>query len=134
MNSQVFMKQYVQRLKTLLDGIDIDVIESIINVFETSIQNNSTIYVIGNGGSASTASHMVNDLNIGLKRRGIRTFNLISLADNTSVITAISNDIGYENIFLSQLKHTLDTNDIIVALSCSGNSPNIIRAVEYAKK
>lgn len=76
---------------------------------------------------------MENDLGIGLKRRDIKNFQIESLADNTSVVTAIANDIGYENIFYAQLKDKVTPNDLIIAISCSGNSPNIIKAVEYCK-
>ncbi len=76
---------------------------------------------------------MQNDIGIGLKRRGIKNFRIRSLADNIAVTTAISNDIGYENIFLAQIKNEITANDILLSISCSGNSPNIIKAVEYAK-
>lgn len=77
---------------------------------------------------------MVNDLGVGLSRRGIRDFDITSLADNTPVCTAIANDSGYENIFYLQLVNKVKKNDVIIAIiSCSGNSSNIIKAVEYAK-
>lgn len=126
-----FAKQYVGNLITLLQNIDLDAVEQIVDAFEKS---RGRIYIIGNGGSAATASHMVNDLGIGLKRRDIRDFDVQSLSDNTPVCSAISNDIGYENVFYMQLKNRINKDDILIAISCSGNSENIVKAVEYAKE
>jgi D-sedoheptulose 7-phosphate isomerase len=95
--------------------------------------NKSRIYIIGNGGSSATASHMVNDLGAGLRRRNIINFDVVSLGDNSPVVTAIANDIGYENIFYMQMKGLINSNDIVIAISCSGDSPNIIKSVDYAK-
>lgn len=128
---QNFVREYTQKLISLLEKIDTTAIIDIVNSLE---KTQGKIYIIGNGGSAATASHMVNDLGIGLKRRGIRSFNVESLNDNTPVCTAIANDIGYENIFYMQLKGRITQDDILIALSCSGNSENIIKAVNYAKK
>jgi len=134
MQISVFVQSYIKKLKTLLDNIDINSISQIINLLEETQKNNGVIYVIGNGGSAATASHIANDLNIGLKRRRIRKFNVISLVDNCSVGTAISNDIGFENLFYMQLENVINDKDLLIAISCSGNSPNIIKAVNYAKE
>ena len=128
-----FVDSYVDELTQLLNDIDTKSLESFYDALVESSQSNSRVYIIGNGGSAATASHMANDLKVGLGRRGIINIDAVSLADNSSVVTALANDVGYENIFYMQLKDTLKPNDIIVAISCSGNSPNIIKAVEYAK-
>ena len=77
---------------------------------------------------------MVNDLGVGLRRRGIINFNIMSLGDNSAVTSAIANDIGFENIFYMQIEGILKADDVIIAISCSGNSPNITKAIEYAKK
>lgn len=130
---QRFLENYTITLSSLLKNIDIASIELIIEALETTTKQNSKIFVLGNGGSSATASHMVNDLGVGLSRRNIRNFDIVSLADNTPVVTAIANDIGYENIFLAQLENKLTKYDLIVAISCSGNSENILKAVEYAK-
>ena len=128
-----FLKNYISRLKSLLDNIDYNVIENIVRAIEQTIENKSKIYIIGNGGSAATASHMANDLGAGLRRRDIINFDITSLADNIPISTAIANDIGYDNIFYMQLKGLLRPKDVIIAISCSGNSPNIIKTVDYAK-
>ncbi|WP_373072002.1 SIS domain-containing protein [Sulfurimonas sp.] len=125
-----FAKSYVQELVQLLQKIDYTVLEKIISKLEST---NGRIYIIGNGGSAATASHMVNDLGIGLKRREIKNFDVYSLSDNTPVCSAIANDIGYENVFYMQLKDRIKQDDLLMAISCSGNSENIVKAVEYAK-
>lgn len=129
-----FIQSYTNNLSRLLEEIDIEVVSKIIEEFEQTIQDKSTIYMIGNGGSAATASHWSNDFSIGLGRRGIINFDVKSLADNSPVCTAIANDIGYENIFLTQLDGHLKPTDILFAISCSGNSPNLIYAAEYAKR
>jgi len=133
LNKKNFFKSYLESLEKLIKYIDISAIEDVTFAIEETVRKNSKIYVIGNGGSAATASHMANDLGIGLKRRGIISFDITSLADNSSVCTAIANDIGYENVFYMQLKDVLKADDLVLAISCSGNSANIIKAADYAK-
>ena len=117
----------------LLKNIDPAVINEIILAIEKTIKLKSKIYVLGNGGSSATASHMVNDLGVGLRRRNIINVDVVSLADNTPVVSAIANDIGFENIFYMQIQGLINPQDVILAISCSGNSPNIVKAVNYAK-
>ncbi len=124
---------YKQQLAELIHQMDETVIEDIILTIEKMAANNGKCYVIGNGGSAATASHMVNDLGTGLSRRNIRNFNVEALADNVSVCTALANDVGYDNIFYMQLRNKLSARDLLIAISCSGNSPNVVNAVKYAK-
>ena len=133
MKIKPFVKDYLTRLKQILDDIDVDVISDIVDTLEETIENKSRIYILGNGGSAATASHMVNDLGAGLRRRDVINFDVTSLGDNSSVVTAIANDIGYENIFYMQMKGHINADDVVVAISCSGDSPNIIKAADYAK-
>ena len=129
-----FLENYTERLKNLLDDINYIDIVTIIGRLEQSVHENAKVYVIGNGGSSATASHMANDLGIGLKRRNIISINIESLGDNSAVTSAIANDIGFENIFYMQLKGILRPKDVLLAISCSGNSPNIIKAVENANE
>ncbi len=129
-----FVSNYTKELTQLLNNIDTKVLDDFYQILVKTSQDNGRVYIIGNGGSAATASHMANDLKVGLGRRGIINIDAVSLADNSSVVTALANDVGYDNIFYMQLKDTLKPEDIIVAISCSGNSPNIIKAVEYAKE
>jgi D-sedoheptulose 7-phosphate isomerase len=132
MKIQEFTLDYIRRLKLLLDKIDVDVVEEIFDTLTKTIEKKSKIYIIGNGGSSSVASHMVNDLGCGLRRREIISLDIMSLADNTPVCTAISNDLGYENIFYMQLKDILRKDDVLIAISSSGNSANIIKSAAYA--
>lgn len=134
MDTKNFVLKYIDNLKELLDQIDPVIIEQIIQEIEITVQNRSKIYILGNGGSSATASHMVNDLGAGLRRRGIMNFDVSSLGDNSPVVTAIANDIGYENIFYMQMKGLLSADDLVIAISCSGDSPNILKAVKYAKE
>ncbi|MCC6456174.1 MAG: SIS domain-containing protein [Caldilineaceae bacterium] len=90
------------------------------------------IFVIGNGGSASTASHMACDLNKNTILPGVPRFKVIALTDNMATLSAYANDLGYENIFAEQLANYGESGDILVAISTSGNSPNVLRAVERA--
>lgn len=128
---KAFTRKYIQELTNTLNNSNLDVIEEIVDTLD---QTEGRIYIIGNGGSAATASHMVNDLGAGLRRREIKYFDVESLSDNTPVCTAIANDIGYENIFYMQLKGRLKPEDLLIAISCSGDSPNIVKAVKYAKE
>jgi len=117
-----FLKKYIKRLQDLLENINYNDIQLIVEQIEKTVKNSSKVYVIGNGGSSATASHMANDLGIGLRRRGLININIVSLGDNSAITSAIANDIGFENIFYMQLENVLKPNDIIIAISCSGNS------------
>lgn len=133
MKFKEFAKDYIYRLNELLNRMDLDKLNEFYEVLLRA-QNDSTIYIIGNGGSAATASHMANDLAVGLKIRDIKNLKVVSLSDNSAISYAISNDIGFEEVFYMQLKNVLNPKDIIIAITCSGNSANIIKAVEYAKE
>jgi len=132
MKIKLFVKEYIEKLGAILSEINPDDVANIVEALEKTLEDKSRIYIIGNGGSAATASHMVNDLGAGLRRRGIVNFDVVSLADNTPVVTAIANDIGYENIFFMQMKGLIKKSDIVIAISCSGDSPNVVKAVDYA--
>jgi D-sedoheptulose 7-phosphate isomerase len=133
MKIKPFVADYLSRLKLILDNVNPDAISDIVAALEQTIVDKSRIYIIGNGGSSATASHMVNDLGAGLRRRNIINFDVVSLGDNSPVVSAIANDIGYENIFYMQMKGLIKPNDILIAISCSGDSPNIIKSADYAK-
>jgi D-sedoheptulose 7-phosphate isomerase len=129
-----FIDDYLQRMREFIAKIDSQNIVDIIEALEQCHDKNGKIYIMGNGGSAATSSHMANDLSVGLKLRKIRNFDVESLADNVPVCTAIANDTGYENIFYTQLYERIDKNDVVIAISCSGDSPNIVKAVKYANE
>ncbi len=127
-----FIKSYFDYLTQLLSNLDTKIIDKIIDVFIVAAEQENTIYFIGNGGSAATASHFANDLGFGIRAQGVRPIKAISLADNSAVMTALANDEGYDKVFVRQLESLLKPRDILVAMSVSGNSPNILEAVKYA--
>ena len=131
--SKEFSDEYLQYLTTLIAQLDRSAISRFADLLLESRENKSTTFFLGNGGSASTASHFVNDVSLG-SRQFEKPFRAISLCDNQAVITAIANDDGYENIFLQQLQTLATAGDTIVCISASGNSKNLIKAIEYARE
>jgi D-sedoheptulose 7-phosphate isomerase len=107
-----------------------------VEVLDAARERGSTIFLIGNGGSAATASHMANDIGLDvLKKSGdARAFRVLSLTDSVPMLTAIANDEGYENVFLRQLRILYRPGDVLVAISASGNSPNVVAAAEWVRK
>jgi D-sedoheptulose 7-phosphate isomerase len=112
--------------------LDLDKLDQFCQQLESLRDRGDKMILCGNGGSASTAGHFVNDFSIGT-RSIEKPFNLMSLTDNTAVITAIGNDFGYDQIFKKQLETYLNSGDVVVVISASGNSENLIKAVDYAK-
>jgi D-sedoheptulose 7-phosphate isomerase len=126
-----FAQEYTENLSVIMSELDFSVIAKIIEIFESARNHSKKIFFIGNGGSAATASHFANDLATVSVPLNEPLFKALCLADSVAALTALGNDTGYENVFTGQLKNLLEPNDVLVALSASGNSPNIIRAVEY---
>ncbi len=126
-----FSRRYIQYLHEVLKGIDPESIARFVDTLLDARERGATVYFIGNGGSAATSSHFANDLSIGTNSYE-KPFRIISLADNQAIITAIGNDFGYDEIFTRQLQVLGKPGDILVAISASGNSPNLIRAMNYA--
>ena len=131
--SKDFSEKYLEYLTSLIAQLDRGVIAQFADLLLDSRDAGSTTFFLGNGGSASTATHFVNDVSLG-SRQFDKPFRAISLCDNQAVITAIANDDGYENIFLQQLQTLAKPGDTIVCISASGNSQNLIKAIEYAKQ
>jgi D-sedoheptulose 7-phosphate isomerase len=133
-----FAKDYLGGLKDVLDRLPLKPIDEIIRAIEQARDAGRQIFVIGNGGSAATASHMMNDLCKGtLGHKGDAPWprlRVIALTDNVSLMTAWANDTDYNHIFSEPLKNLAQRGDVLVAISASGNSPNIIAAVEAAKQ
>ena len=129
-----FAKAYFKNLNHTFNNIDKKSLIRLEKEFLDIRKKNSTLYVFGNGGGAATAMTMANDLGFDvLKKTKKKTFKIISLNDNNSVITAIANDTGYENIFLNQLKIHFKKNDKILIFSASGNSRNLVVAAKWIK-
>lgn len=135
-NAGEFAHKYFNYLKQVLDSIPPESIDKLIEEFEHARASGNTIFVIGNGGSATTATSMANDIGFDvIKKSGTdKPFRVLALTDNTSVITAIANDVGYEDVFLNQLKIHYHRGDRLLAISASGNSPNVVVATEWVKK
>ncbi|WPE17773.1 D-sedoheptulose-7-phosphate isomerase [Candidatus Thioglobus autotrophicus] len=127
-----YAENYIQYIGEVFSKISTAEIELFAKTLLNARDRASSIYFIGNGGSATTASHFANDIGIGTKSSD-KPFRVISLCDNNSVITAIANDYGYEDIFLRQLEILLNEQDVVVAISASGNSENLLRAINFAK-
>ena len=131
--SKKFSDEYLEYLTILISQLDRSAISQFADLLLQSRENKTTTFFLGNGGSASTATHFVNDVSLG-SRQFKKPFRAISLCDNQAVITAIANDDGYENIFLQQLQTLATPGDTIVCISASGNSNNLIKAIEYARE
>ena len=123
---------YFNLLKQSVDGLDRKAIISFVDLLLEARKNGNNIYIMGNGGSASTASHFTCDFNKGLSYKKDIRFKMICLNDNIATMLAYSNDLGYENVFVEQLKNFLKKDDVVIGISGSGNSKNILNAIEYA--
>jgi D-sedoheptulose 7-phosphate isomerase len=130
-----FFQEYINYLSTILVKIDFISLDDLCKEFESARENGNTIFIAGNGGSATTASTMANDLGFGIiKKTGTdNPFRVLALTDNNSMITAIGNDVGYEDIFINQLRIHFRKGDKLIVISVSGNSPNLIKAAKWVK-
>ena len=127
-----FKFEYVEQLNTGLNAIDEDNLNSVVGTIESSILNFKDIFVCGNGGSAAIAEHLSCDHSKGIHSNTALFPRIHSLVSNVSLITAYANDIGYQEIFSQQLSLQGRKGDVLIAISSSGNSPNIVRALEVA--
>ncbi len=132
-----YIKRFLDDIKIYIDKLDWEEIAKATKSFHTVYENGGRVYLIGNGGSAAIASHFANDLNktvFGQKgEKKLRRFQAIALSDNIPLLTAWANDLGYDYVFAEQLKNFAQSNDLLFAISSSGNSSNIIKAVDVAK-
>ena len=128
------IKTYLEQEIDILKRIDVSAVNEVLNLLEAGIKREATIYVFGNGGSAATASHFQNDFNKGVSEHIDKKFRFLCLNDNVATVMAVANDVGYEEVFRFQLQGKIKEGDILMAISGSGNSPNVINAVEYGKK
>ena len=124
---------YLRNFKELLQQVDLNAIERILFRLRAARDKGCTIYLAGNGGSAATASHWVNDLGKATKNSGQIPMRVMSLSDNVSWLTALANDEGYDRVFSGQLDNFAKPGDVLIVISASGNSPNLIEAVELAR-
>jgi D-sedoheptulose 7-phosphate isomerase len=130
---KAFYRAYMQETHDLLDIVREHEIEAAVDMLWAAYKNNKHVYVAGNGGSAATAIHFSCCLSTGLMVPGKRGIKSEALVGNIASMTALANDFNYDLIFTRQLENALDPGDVFVAISCSGNSPNVVSAAEYAK-
>ncbi len=128
----MFSKRYIQELKAVLDSFPHEQFEKIHSAMMKAYQEKKNIFVMGNGGSASTASHWVCDVNKGCSYEEINKFKMMCLNDSIPTILAYANDVSYDDIFVEQLKNYFDPGDVVIGISGSGNSENVLRAIDYA--
>lgn len=133
-NVAEYARKYAYYISNLLTDLDWWNIEHVIGVLDEARSAGKTVFLAGNGGSAATCSHFAEDLCYGTMVEGRRSFRAINLTDNVPYMTAVANDEGYENIFLGQLKALFNAGDILIVVSASGNSRNVIKAVEYVNE
>ena len=128
------LKEYINYLSTNLDKIDSEKVEQLSNIILEAYKKEKMVFVIGNGGSAANASHFAQDLAKGTRVSNSQNkfIKALSLTDNLPFLSAVGNDDGYENVFSEQLKTFASQGDLVIAISGSGNSPNIIKAIEWA--
>ena len=124
---------YFQYVTQLVQATDVSTLERVVNRLRSARERGACVYIMGNGGSAATASHFANDLCKAAKKSGKSPIRAFCLTDNVPWLTALANDEGYESIFTGQLDNHLRPGDVVIAISASGNSPNLVRAVELAK-
>ncbi len=135
------MKDYISEINTYLEheidtlkALDVNEINAALNLLLETFENGNTVFVFGNGGSSATASHFQNDFNKGVSEHTEKKFNFQCLNDNVATVMAVANDIGFEEVFRFQLVGHMRPGDVALAISGSGNSKNVLNAVEYAKK
>ncbi len=130
-----YAKSYFRYLNEVLSAIDVKQIDKLVKLLLKLRSQGKTIFVIGNGGSSATATTMANDIGFDIikKTKTEKAFKVLSLNDNASVLTAISNDVGYEEVFINQLKIHYKTGDALIVISASGNSKNLIKASKFVK-
>lgn len=137
MNFEGYANSYFDEATSILDSINVDDLRAIVDLLWETYTNDKSVYIFGNGGSAAIATHFASDLNsttIGHKKDFAgKRFKAVSLAANVSELTAWANDIGYENIFKGPLENFLKEGDLVIGISSSGNSTNVIEAAKFAK-
>jgi len=130
-------KNYLEELKETIDSIDLADIQKVANILLKAYKENRRVFILGNGGSASTASHMACDLGKGTLKNVYnpeeKRFQVISLTDNVATMTAYANDLSFDDMFVQQLHNLVAKGDVVIGISGSGNTPNIIKALMYAK-
>jgi len=127
------IRRYLDEVRDTLDLLPLERIQEVVDLLLSANYAGSTVFIMGNGGSAATASHFACDLAKGTITPGRPRFRVVALTDNVPLMTAWSNDVSYDNVFADQLSGLMRRADVVVAFSGSGNSPNVLQAVEVAR-
>ena len=128
------LRAYLNREIQALESLDIEAVNEVMNVLERARLSGKQIFICGNGGSAATASHFCCDFNKGVSEKRTRKYHFVCLSDNIPTMTAIANDIGYGEVFRFPLRGRIERGDVLIGVSGSGNSENVVNAMEYAKE
>lgn len=128
------IREYYEKKIKIINALDLKEADRAAEAVLRAYEREASIYIFGNGGSAATASHFANDFNKGISERFDKKFHMFCLCDNFATVMAIANDISYDEIFRFQLLNKLKTDDLVIGISGSGNSRNVINAVQYAKE
>lgn len=123
---------YFRRVEAALGAVPRDEVDGFLNLLLEALEAGRTVYIMGNGGSAATASHYACDFNKGLSYGRAARYRFVCLNDNVPTLTAYANDVGYDKVFVEQLRNFLRPEDLVIAISGSGNSPNVLAAIDYA--
>lgn len=128
------ISDYFNREKATLDAISKDDLNALMNLLMDAREDGKTIFIMGNGGSAATASHYVCDFNKGISYGKEKMFKFICLNDNVPTMMAYANDLSYDDVFVGPLRNFMQVGDIVIGISGSGNSENVVRALRYANE
>lgn len=128
------LSDYIAVLQKTMDRLPRDLIAEVIGVLHDARMTGRQVFIMGNGGSASTATHFVCDLAKNTRREGLPHFRVIGLTDNMAIFSAYANDEGYDRVFSQQLANLIRPNDIVIGISASGNSANVLNGIDEAKK
>lgn len=134
MNYVPQLRDYLETEQKILAQLDLDSVSTLMNLMEEARLNHKRIFICGNGGSAATASHFVCDFCKGVSLNQEVKYDFECLSDNTPLMTAIANDISYDDVFVIPLKAKLHQGDLVIGISGSGNSENVVRAIRYARE
>lgn len=129
-----YVQDYTKRLTAILDKIEIEQLDKVVTAMITAFKNGKTIYVVGNGGSAATASHMQADFRFFVRYFSKFRPKIVALTDNVPMITAVGNDNNFDDVFVEQMRGQFVSGDVLIAISASGNSPNLVKAAEFANE
>ena len=128
------IQEYISTLQETINILPVEKIQEVVEIIHEARLAEKQVFIMGNGGSASTASHFVCDLAKNTRKVGWPHFKVIGLSDNMAVLSAYANDEGYENVFSQQLENLIQKGDIVIGISASGNSPNVLNGMNVAKK